>query len=133
MTNYEGAHSRVQKAEALTPGDPAVWESQPRATWRSVLLSCPRIFSPVFLFPHITIFIPFMPGRWEGTMLPNQNYTGYVQTQNDMLADCRWLVTRCAKTHNFFFFRILLGCIFYSFFQRNKKENLVKWNKKAHT
>lgn len=28
VTNYEGAHSRVQKAEALTPGDPAVWENQ---------------------------------------------------------------------------------------------------------
>lgn len=29
VTNYEGAHSRVQKAKALTPGDPAVWENQP--------------------------------------------------------------------------------------------------------
>lgn len=28
MTNIEVAPSRVQKAEALTPGDTAVWESQ---------------------------------------------------------------------------------------------------------
>lgn len=44
VTNYEGAHSRVQKAEALTPGDPAVWENQPTqygATWLTVLLSSP--------------------------------------------------------------------------------------------
>lgn len=27
VTNYEGAHSRVQKAEALTLSDPAVWEN----------------------------------------------------------------------------------------------------------
>lgn len=45
VTNYEGAHSRVQKAEAFTLSDPAVWENQPTqygATWLTVLLSSPQ-------------------------------------------------------------------------------------------
>lgn len=57
MTNYEGAHSRVQKAEALTPGDPAVWENQPTqcgATWLTVLLSSP-LYSCSFSL-SLTIF-----------------------------------------------------------------------------
>lgn len=47
VTNYKGAHSRVQKAEALTPGDPAVWENQPTQygdTRLTVLLSSPSVF-----------------------------------------------------------------------------------------
>lgn len=55
VTNYEGAHSRVQKAEALTPSDPAVWENQPtqyRPTWLTVLLSSPQSSSNHFHSPH---------------------------------------------------------------------------------
>lgn len=52
VTNNEVAPPGVQKAEALTLGDPAVWENQPTqyvATWLTVLLSSPQ-YSPFFLF-----------------------------------------------------------------------------------
>lgn len=59
MTNYEGAHSRVQKAEALTPCDPAVWENwctikNNMADYVVVISSAfPCFFSlPVFLPNH---------------------------------------------------------------------------------
>lgn len=77
VTNYEGAHSRVQKAEALTLGDPAVWENHPHtmrhnmAEYVVVIYSVfPRSFSISFS-PCLTIFIPFMPKRWERSMLPS--------------------------------------------------------------
>lgn len=77
MTNFEGAHSRVQKAEALTPGDPAVWENQPAqygTTWLTVLLSSSQYSRGLFSLSSSlcpAIFIPFMPKCWERSRLPS--------------------------------------------------------------
>lgn len=65
---------KVQKAEALTPSDPAVWENQPtqcRATWLTVLLSSPQSC----LSLPLPIFIPFMPRNCKRSALPSWNYT----------------------------------------------------------
>lgn len=55
VTNHEGARSRVQKAEGLTPSDPAAWENQPAqygATWPTVLLLSPQSSFSRFSFPR---------------------------------------------------------------------------------
>lgn len=78
VTNNEVAPSRVQKAEAFTLGDPAVWENQPTqyvATWLTVLLSSP--YSPFFLSPSPSE-LPFSFPSCQGTgraVLPSWNYT----------------------------------------------------------
>lgn len=62
MTNFEGARSRVQKAEALTPSDPAVWENQPaqyRATWLTVLLSSSQYSRGLFSLSPLLSAQPF--------------------------------------------------------------------------
>lgn len=90
VTNHEGARSRVQKAQGLTPSDPAAWENQPAqygATWPTVLLSSPQSSFSRFSFPRQRLRNCKVSCQVEITHLQAETVT-----QNDVFGGCSWIM-----------------------------------------